>query len=162
MKFNIKVNQQHHSIETDSDMPVLWVLRDLLKMTGTKFGCGKGLCGACTVLFNGQAVRSCSLPISTVGSSEIVTIEKVDKIAEYQKHAIPIKQAWRDFNVPQCGYCQSGQIMSAVAFVKNTPNVNKQQIKSSMTGNICRCGTYPRIEKALAYVIDSKDANDAN
>lgn len=152
MKLTLKINRQQHQIEAEPDMPILWVLRDLLDMKGTKYGCGKGLCGACTILYNGQAVRACSFPVSAVGEGELITIEQVDKIAEYQKNAIAIKQAWQEHNVPQCGYCQPGQIMSAVALVNQADKLDKEQIKTGMSGNICRCGTYPRIEKALCAV----------
>ncbi|EWH09211.1 Isoquinoline 1-oxidoreductase [Catenovulum agarivorans DS-2] len=152
MKYTLSINNRVHQVEAEPDMPVLWVLRDLLNFTGTKFGCGKGLCGACTVLLNGQALRSCSLPISAVGDGKLATIEEVDRIAEYKKNAIAIKQAWQDNNVPQCGYCQPGQIMSAIALVSNNSRLDKQAIKNGMSGNICRCGTYARIEKAICSV----------
>ncbi|KMT67085.1 (2Fe-2S)-binding protein [Catenovulum maritimum] len=157
MKYNLNINNQQHSIEADADMPVLWVLRDLLAMTGTKFGCGKGLCGACTVLFNGQAIRSCSFPVSAVGDGEIVTIESVDVSEPYAENGRKLKAAWSEHNVPQCGYCQSGQIMSAVSLLENNPKLKKQDIKNAMTGNICRCGTYPRICKAIESVIEIKE-----
>lgn len=156
--YTIQINHDKHQIEADADMPILWVLRDQLKMTGTKFGCGMGLCGACTVLYNGQAVRSCSLPISAVGEGKIVTIEQVETITQYSDNAHKIKQAWAQHNVPQCGYCQPGQIMSAISLVQNNQNLSKQTIKNGMSGNICRCGTYPRIEKAIESVINQADA----
>ncbi|WP_017446892.1 (2Fe-2S)-binding protein [Gayadomonas joobiniege] len=156
--YELSVNQRTHSVDVDPDMPVLWVLRDVLGLTGTKFGCGKGLCGACTVLFNGHAVRSCSLPVAAVQNGELITIEEVDKISQYQTQAIPIKQAWIEHKVPQCGYCQPGQIMSAVALLKNNDKLDRKQIIQQMSGNICRCGTYQRIEKAILSV--AKGASD--
>jgi aerobic-type carbon monoxide dehydrogenase small subunit (CoxS/CutS family) len=128
----------------DENMPLLWLLRDILDLKGTKYGCGVGSCGACTVHLNGSAVRSCQLPISVLGRQEITTIEG---LAEKGDH--PVQKAWLDEDVAQCGYCQPGQIMSAVALLNNTPKPTEEDIDNFMTGNICRCGTYIRIKKAI-------------
>jgi len=125
-------------------MPLLWVLRDILGMEGTKYGCGVGSCGACTVHLNGEAVRSCQLPISALAGTEITTIEGLSAKGDH-----PVQKAWVDVDVAQCGYCQSGQIMSAAALLKNNPNPTEEDIENFMTGNICRCGTYTRIKKAI-------------
>jgi isoquinoline 1-oxidoreductase subunit alpha len=129
---------------SNADMPLLWVLRDHLNMTGTKFGCGLGLCGACTVHINGEAIRSCITPISSVAGKQVMTIEGLSP-----DHSHPVQQAWIDIDVPQCGYCQSGQIMTASAFLAKTPHPTDDQIDDAMAGNICRCGTYDRIRKAI-------------
>lgn len=133
-------------VELDGDTPLLWVIRDELKMTGTKFGCGAGLCGACTVHINGSPSRSCMTPLSAVSGTEIRTIEGIRPTDETWH---PVQQAWIEAAVPQCGYCQSGQIMSAVALLENTPNPTNADIDKALSGNICRCGTYPRIRKAI-------------
>ncbi|MFT4940513.1 MAG: isoquinoline 1-oxidoreductase alpha subunit [Paraglaciecola sp.] len=138
------LNSKKIEVDVDSNMPLLWVLRDVLKMTGTKYGCGIAQCGACTVLLDGQAIRSCVMPISAVASKSIATIEGLPADGSH-----PIQQAWMQHNVPQCGYCQSGQIMSAVALLEEQPNPNDAAIDNSMQGNICRCGTYPRIKAAI-------------
>jgi len=132
-------------------MPLLWVLRDILDMKGTKYGCGVGSCGACTVHLNGSAVRSCQLPISALANQDITTIEG---LAEKGDH--PVQKAWLDVDVAQCGYCQSGQIMSAAALLKSTPKPSEEDIENFMTGNICRCGTYTRIKKAILQAAASK------
>jgi len=131
-------------VMVDENMPLLWLLRDILDLKGTKYGCGVGSCGACTVHLNGSAVRSCQLPISVLGRQEITTIEG---LAEKGDH--PVQKAWLDEDVAQCGYCQAGQIMSAVALLNNTPKPTEEDIDNFMTGNICRCGTYIRIKKAI-------------
>ena len=144
----LKINGVEHHIDADANMPLLWILRDLLAMTGTKFGCGKGFCGACTVHLNGQPVRSCLTPLAAAIGAEITTIEGLSTQGNH-----PLQQAWVAHNVPQCGYCQSGQLMSAAALLKNNPNPSDAQIKDAMSGNLCRCGTYPRIEAAIKSVI---------
>ena len=140
----LTVNGKKRRIEADKDMPLLWVLRDILGLKGTKFGCGKGLCGSCTVHFNGEAIRSCNTPISLVEGSEITTIEGLSKDGTH-----PCQKAWQELNVPQCGYCQPGQIMAAAPLLQKIPSPSEKQIDSGMSGNICRCGTYSRIKKAI-------------
>ena len=149
MAFTINVNGNAHSVDVDGDTPLLWVLRDVLGMTGTKFGCGMALCGACTVHLNGSAVRSCSLPISAIGSSTKITT--IEGIGASKLH--PLQEAWIKEQVPQCGYCQSGQIMSAVALLNRDSSPNERAIETAMAGNICRCGTYPRIKRAIQATI---------
>ena len=141
MKLSLVVNNKKYSVEADSDTPLLWVLRDHLKLNGTKFGCGEGLCGACTILLDGNPIRSCSFPISSLKDQAITTIEGVDP-----NH--PVVQAWTELDVPQCGYCQSGQILSAVVLLDKTPNPTDADVQSAMK-NICRCGTYPEIKQAV-------------
>jgi isoquinoline 1-oxidoreductase subunit alpha len=145
MAFAIKVNGNTHDVDVDDDTPLLWVLRDILAMTGTKFGCGMALCGACTVHVDGTATRSCITPVSDVGSSAITTIEAIGKTQVGAR----IQQAWLDKEVVQCGYCQSGQIMSASALLAGNPRPTDQDIDDAMSGNICRCGTYARIRDAI-------------
>jgi isoquinoline 1-oxidoreductase alpha subunit len=145
MAFTIKVNETAHSVDVDGDTPLLWVLRDVLGMTGTKFGCGMALCGACTVHIDGAAVRSCVTPIDSVGASDITTIEAVGATPAGAK----IQKAWLDREVVQCGYCQSGQIMSATALLASNPHPSDRDIDDAMSGNICRCGTYVRIRAAI-------------
>jgi isoquinoline 1-oxidoreductase subunit alpha len=145
MAYTIKVNTVDHSVDVDGDTPLLWVLRDVLGMTGTKFGCGKALCGACTVLINDTAARSCITPIDSVGTSAITTIEAIVNTPSGKK----IQKAWLDLEVVQCGYCQSGQIMSASALLASKPNPTDAEIDDAMSGNICRCGTYVRIRDAI-------------
>ncbi|WP_062059257.1 (2Fe-2S)-binding protein [Aquimarina longa] len=142
--YNLKVNGQSHTVEVDQDTPLLWVLRDHLDMVGTKFGCGIGQCGACTIHLDGSATRSCLLQVSMVKNMEITTIEGLSEDASH-----PVQQAWKEVDVPQCGYCQAGQMMSAVAFIKQNKNPNKIEIRNAMSGNICRCAAYNRIEKAV-------------
>jgi isoquinoline 1-oxidoreductase alpha subunit len=143
--FTINVNGQNQSADAPPDMPLLWVLRDIFGLTGTKFGCGIAQCGACTVHLAGQAVRSCVLPISAVGDKPITTIEAVGQTPAGQK----IQQAWLDIEVIQCGYCQSGQVMSAAALLSHAPSPTDAEIDAAMSGNICRCGTYVRIRQAI-------------
>jgi isoquinoline 1-oxidoreductase subunit alpha len=145
MAFTIKVNGKTHSLDVDGDTPLLWVLRDVLGMTGTKFGCGMALCGACTVHVDGVATRSCQTPIDSIGKSEVTTIEAVGATAAGAK----IQKAWLDHEVVQCGYCQSGQIMSASALLASKPKPTDADIDEAMSGNICRCGTYMRIREAI-------------
>lgn len=139
------LNGSEVSVDAEQDTPLLWVLRDHLKMYGTKFGCGMAQCGACTVLMDGRGIRSCVIPLAAVSGREITSIEGLGG-----NH--PLQKAWVDYQVPQCGYCQSGQIMSAVALLQDKPDPNEQEIKQAMAGNICRCGTYPRILKAIKSV----------
>ena len=141
----LTVNGTTQTYENDPDMPLLWYLRDDLRLTGTRFGCGAGLCGACTVHVNGQAVRSCQTRMGTLESKTVLTIDALGEGGKLH----PVQRAWIQHDVPQCGYCQSGQIMSAVALLKATPNPTDAQIDSAMAGNICRCGTYQRIRAAI-------------
>jgi isoquinoline 1-oxidoreductase alpha subunit len=141
----LTINGQNHDIDAPADMPLLWVLRDLIGLTGTKFGCGAALCGACTVHIDGVATRSCVLPASAVVGKHITTIEAIGGTSLGKK----LQDAWVAEDVPQCGYCQSGQIMSAAALLKSTPKPSDADIDSAMNGNICRCGTYSRIRKAI-------------
>jgi isoquinoline 1-oxidoreductase alpha subunit len=141
---NLRVNGGTRAVDADPAMPLLWALRDLLGLTGTKYGCGIGACGACTVHLNGEAVRSCVTAIGDVGNQEITTIEGLSPDGTH-----PVQRAWVDNNVPQCGYCQAGQIMQAAALLKDTPKPTDQQITDAMSGNICRCGTYQRIRAAV-------------
>ncbi|WP_299124801.1 (2Fe-2S)-binding protein [uncultured Winogradskyella sp.] len=143
--YNLKVNGKKVSIEADSDTPLLWVLRDELNLVGTKYGCGIGQCGSCTVHVDGVATRSCLLPASGLEGSEITTIEG---LAKDKLH--PVQHAWKALDVPQCGYCQAGQIMTATSFLKQNPNPNNEEIRNAMHGNLCRCASYNRIEKAVA------------
>jgi isoquinoline 1-oxidoreductase alpha subunit len=145
MAFTIKVNKKLHSVDVDGDTPLLWVLRDVLGMTGTKFGCGMALCGACTVHFDGAPIRSCVAPIESIGNSEVTTIEAIGATAAGAR----IQKAWLDREVVQCGYCQSGQIMSAAALLVSIPHPTDSDIDGAMSGNICRCGTYVRIREAI-------------
>ena len=149
--FSLLINGQTHEVDVPADMPVLWILRDVLGMTGTKFGCGIAQCGACTVHLGGEAVRSCLLPVSSVGTQPIVTIEAVGANATGHK----VQQAWLDKEVVQCGYCQSGQIMAATALLTQTPKPTDADIDAAMSGNICRCGTYVRIREAIHAVAAS-------
>jgi len=142
--FTIKVNGKQHQVDVDSDTPILWVLRDHLKLVGTKYGCGIAQCGACTIHLDGDSIRSCSLPISAVGDKEVTTIEGLSENADH-----PVQKAWLEHDVAQCGYCQAGQIMNAAAFLKKKPNPSYEEISTAMNGNICRCGTYTRINKAI-------------
>jgi isoquinoline 1-oxidoreductase alpha subunit len=142
MAISFNLNGKQASAEVAPDTPLLWVLRDTLGMTGTKFGCGKALCGACTVHLNGQAVRSCQTPVGTVAGQKVTTIEGLAA-----NH--PVKKAWVAVDVPQCGYCQPGQMMQAAALLSNNKNPNDADIDAWMSGNICRCGTYPRIRAAI-------------
>ena len=145
MPFTIKVTGTPHTVDVDGDTPLLWVLRDLLGMTGTKFGCGMALCGACTVHIDGQPVRSCITTIDSVGTSAITTIEAVGQTPAGQA----VQKAWLDLEVPQCGYCQSGQIMSASALIAGNPHPTDADIDGAMAGNVCRCGTYVRIREGI-------------
>jgi isoquinoline 1-oxidoreductase alpha subunit len=139
-----KINGKTVTVEADGDTPLLWVIRDDIGLTGTKFGCGVGQCGACTIHLDGKATRSCITPLSAVEGTEITTIEGLDPKGEH-----PVQKAWQQLQVPQCGYCQSGQIMQAVSVLKDNPNITDQQIDAMMTGNLCRCMTYTRIRAAV-------------
>ena len=142
--YNLSVNGKTYRVEVDPDTPMLWVLRDNLKMTGTKFGCGLGQCGACTIHIDGNAVRSCMVAVSDAGDQKITTIEGLSENGEH-----PVQKAWLENDVSQCGYCQPGQVMTAVALLKSNPNPSDLQIEAAMAGNICRCGTYQRIKDAI-------------
>lgn len=143
-EYSLNINDQSHSVEVDEDTPLLWVLRDELGFKGTKYGCGIGQCGACTVHFNGNAIRSCSLSVSAAAKGKITTIEGLTSDGSH-----PLQQAWVELDVPQCGYCQAGQIMSAAALLAKKPKPSLEDINTAMAGNICRCGTYTRIRKAI-------------
>jgi len=151
MAYTIKVNGVDHNADVDGDTPLLWVLRDVFGMTGTKFGCGMALCGACTVHMDGNSIRSCITSIDSVGTSAITTIEAIGNTPAGRK----IQKAWLDLEVVQCGYCQSGQIMSASALLANNLHPNDADIDAAMSGNICRCGTYVRIREAIKQAAQS-------
>ncbi len=138
----LKVNGRAYRVEEDPDTPLLWVIRETLRITGTKFGCLKGICGTCTVLVDGDPVRSCITPLSAVLGKEVTTVEGIP-----EDH--PVKRAWKEVGVPQCGYCQSGQIVTAYALIEKNPDPSEEEIVSHMNGNLCRCGTYPRILRAV-------------
>jgi len=142
--FSLHVNGKEHQVDVSPDTPLLWVLRDTLRLTGTKYGCGIAQCGACTVHMNGNAVRSCSIPVSSVGANKIITIEGLSEKGDH-----PVQLAWNEVDVPQCGYCQAGQIMSAAALLERNANPTDQDIDTALAGHICRCGTYIRIRKAV-------------
>jgi isoquinoline 1-oxidoreductase alpha subunit len=141
----LNVNDKQREADVPADMPLLWVLRDVLQMTGTKFGCGRGLCGACMIHLDGEPVRSCVTTVAAAAGRRILTIESVGGTALGKK----VQQAWIDLDVPQCGYCQSGQIMSAISLLARSPRPSDADIETAMTANICRCGTYPRIREAI-------------
>jgi isoquinoline 1-oxidoreductase alpha subunit len=145
MAFKLKINDTTHEVDVDGDIALLWVLRDVLGMTGTKFGCGEALCGACTVHLDGQPVRSCQTPIDSVGDSTVTTIEAIGRAPQ----GAALQKAWLELEVVQCGYCQSGQIVSAAALLKDTPKPTDADIDAAMSGNVCRCGTYQRIRAAI-------------
>lgn len=148
--FNLRINQQVYTVDVDPSTPILWVLRDHLKLVGTKYGCGIAECGACTVLLGDIAVRSCQLPVSIVGNQRITTIEGLSEKGDH-----PLQKAWIDHDVAQCGYCQAGQIMNAAALLKSNPHPSDEDIEAAMQGNICRCGTYMRIKAAIKTAADS-------
>src|ERR1700756_2237232 len=156
MAFAIKVNGTTHSVDVDGDTPLLWVLRDVLAMMGTKFGCGKALCGACTVHIDGVASRSCITPVERIGTSEVTTIEAIGATPAGRK----VQKAWLDREVVQCGYCQSGQIMSAAALLASNPHPSDTDIDEAMSGNTCRCGTYVRIREAIKRAAQSSGQGD--
>lgn len=147
--YTLKINGKSVSFKADADTPLLWVLRDELNMVGTKFGCGIAQCGACTVHVDGTAMRSCQLQVSMLDGEEITTIEGLSTEGDH-----PLQEAWKEVDVPQCGYCQAGQIMTAASFLKENPSPSKEEIREAMQGNICRCAAYNRIEKAVALAAD--------
>jgi len=153
-KYNLKINKKNYEVTVDETTPLLWVLRDELGLVGTKYGCGIGQCGACTVHLNGTATRSCLLPISVVEGSEITTIEGLSKNNDHV-----VQLAWKELDVAQCGYCQSGQIMTASAFVETNKNSSVSEVRDAMQGNICRCAAYNRIEKAVLMAANEKQTN---
>ncbi len=152
-KYNLKINGQPKQVDADPSTPMLWVLRDHLNMVGTKFGCGMAQCGACTIHLDGTAVRSCQLPVSSVGKMAITTIEGLSANGTH-----PVQKAWLEHDVAQCGYCQSGQIMSATALLKSNPKPTDEDIDNAMSGNICRCGTYLRIKEAIKTAAKTSNA----
>jgi isoquinoline 1-oxidoreductase subunit alpha len=156
MPYTLKINGADHTVDVDSDTPLLWVLRDVLGMTGTKFGCGAALCGACTVHIDGVATRSCITTVDNIGNAAITTIEAIGATPIGDK----IQKAWLDLEVVQCGYCQSGQIMSASALLISNPKPNDSDIDDAMSGNICRCGTYGRIREAIKQAALAANANE--
>jgi isoquinoline 1-oxidoreductase subunit alpha len=149
--YNLKINGNTKQVDVDPATPVLWVLREQLNMPGTKYGCGIAMCGACTVHLNGTAVRSCQLPVSSIGNKEITTIEGLSANGDH-----PVQKAWLEHDVAQCGYCQTGQIMTATALLRTNPNPTDSQIEAAMSGNICRCGTYLRIKTAIKSAAKQK------
>ncbi|MEO1652361.1 MAG: (2Fe-2S)-binding protein [Bacteroidota bacterium] len=148
-KFQLNINDQNYEVEADPQMPLLWVLRDLLDLTGTKYGCGIGQCGACTIHVDQVPIRACCIPLRALKGKKIQTIEGLDA-----QHPVP--RAWKAEDVPQCGYCQAGQIMTAVALLERKPNPSPEEIQRAMKGNLCRCGTYPRILKAIQRAAKTK------
>ena len=142
--FNLNINGTSKQVDVDPSTPMLWVLRDHLDLVGTKFGCGFAQCGACTIHLDGNAVRSCQLPVSAIQDAKITTIEGLSENGDH-----PVQQAWMEHDVPQCGYCQAGQIMTAAALLQQNPNPSEEEIENAMNGNICRCGTYTRIKAAV-------------
>lgn len=150
--FSLRINGNQHEVDVDPNTPMLWVLRDHIKLVGTKYGCGIAQCGACTVHLGDNAIRSCQLPVSAVGEQQITTIEGLSENGDH-----PVQKAWLEIDVPQCGYCQAGQIMTASALLKRNPNPSDEEIESAMNGNICRCGTYIRIKKAIKTAASSEN-----
>ena len=153
MTSRMNINRKVQEVEAPEDMPLLWALRDVVGLKGTKYGCGIGVCGACTVLLDGKAVRSCMTRVGTVGNQAVTTIEG---LADTEVH--PVQEAWQEIDVPQCGYCQPGQIMAATALLAHTPNPTDADIDSQMSSNLCRCGTYPRIRAAIHQAADKMAA----
>jgi isoquinoline 1-oxidoreductase subunit alpha len=147
----LNINGKNYEIDAEPTMPLLWVIRDLIGFTGTKYGCGKGLCGACMVLMNGQAVNSCQLPVSAVEGKELITIEGESENLQL------LQKSWAELNVPQCGFCQSGQLITATALLNNNPNPSDEDINNNMARNICRCGTYQRIKNAINHSVELKN-----
>ncbi len=151
MAIELTINGKQHTLDADPEMPLLWAIRDLAGLRGTKFGCGKALCGSCTVHVDGEPVRSCAFPVSAAAGRAITTIEGLSEDGNH-----PVQVAWRELNVPQCGYCQSGQIMTAVALLERNPSPSREDIDTAMSGNICRCGTYTRIRAAIERAAEGK------
>ncbi|MGM9511233.1 (2Fe-2S)-binding protein [Larkinella sp. GY13] len=149
--FKLQINGKSYQTEAEADTPLLWVLRDNLGLFGTKYGCGIAQCGACTVHLNGEATRSCTLPVSAIGTSKVTTIEGLSKNGDH-----PVQKAWDEVDVAQCGYCQAGQIMTAAALLKRKPQPTDAEIEATMSGNICRCGTYHRIKEAVKVAAKTK------
>lgn len=149
-KISLNINGKKHEVDVDPKTPVLWVLRDHLDLVGTKYGCGMAQCGACTIILEGAAVRSCVMPVSTVANKKITTIEGISENGDH-----PVQKAWIEHDVPQCGYCQAGQIMTAVALLEKNPKPSDDEIATAMHGNICRCGTYLRIRAAVKTASNS-------
>mgnify|MGYP005994640577 FL=1 len=147
----LTINGKNHNIDAPADMPLLWAIRDIIGLTGTKYGCGVSQCGACSILIDNEVVRSCSLPLSYGFGKQITTIEGNTKNLEY------LREAWEEINVPQCGYCQSGQLIAATSLLNSNPNPTDDDIDDAMSGNICRCGTYPRIRKAIHKAVKLKN-----
>lgn len=147
----LTINGKSHNIDAPADMPLLWAIRDIIGLTGTKYGCGVSQCGACSILIDNEVVRSCSLPLSYGFGKKITTIEGNTKNLEY------LREAWEEINVPQCGYCQSGQLIAATSLLNSNPNPTDEDIDDAMSGNICRCGTYPRIRKAIHKAVKLKN-----
>ncbi len=145
MEIKLTINNEAHTLSVEPNMPLLWAIRDIVGLTGTKYACGKALCGACAVHMDGQPIRSCTFPVSAANGRSITTIEGLSPDGNH-----PVQKAWRKHNVAQCGYCQSGQIMSAAALLERNPKPTRDEIRTAMNGNICRCGTYNRIEAAIA------------
>ncbi len=152
-KYNLKINGKARQVDVDPNTPMLWVLRDSLNLVGTKFGCGMAQCGACTIHIDGNAVRSCVLPVSAIGKQEVTTIEGLSEKGDH-----PVQKAWLEHDVAQCGYCQTGQIMTATALLKSNPNPSDADIDAAMSGNICRCGTYLRIKDAIKTAAKTSNA----
>lgn len=149
---SLHINGEKHQIDVDADMPLLWAIRDIIGYTGTKYGCGQGLCGACMVLMDGQATNACQIPVSHADGKEIMTIEGDDKNLKM------LQESWVKFNVPQCGFCQPGQLITATALLKNNPNPSEEDIDNAMVRNICRCGTYQRIKNAITHTVELKNS----
>lgn len=149
--YTLNINGKSHEVEADPSTPMLWVLRDHLNLVGTKYGCGIAQCGACTIHLEGTATRACMLTVASVGNQQITTIEGLSEDGDH-----PVQKAWLEVDVPQCGYCQAGQIMTASAFLEKNPNPTDNEIEMAMNGNICRCGTYTRIKKAVKLAASSK------
>lgn len=149
-QYTININGKSHQVDVASDTPMLWVIRDHLNMLGTKFGCGIGQCGACTIHLDGTATRSCLIPVSAIGDKSITTIEGLSENSDH-----PVQKAWLEHDVPQCGYCQAGQMMNAASLLNQNPQPSDEEIDTAMNGNICRCGTYVRIKKAIKTASES-------